>query len=251
MKETGVIFQGWGVRSIQDDLKTMTRRTKGLKKINENPDEWEMLGHGYLEGSLCFLFRNKVTEDSIWIKCPYGDRIWVRESGVLSKPYFNGQEGLWWTFKDGSQTFSSGYASYIQNPPRTDEWWKKGPFKLTPSIHMPRWASRLTLEIVSVRPERMKEISPEDCIKEGLKCLSKDQGRTYKYGMPDRDGWPGGIDDGWPWHEWRISPVDAYERIWTDINGAGSWEKNPWVWAIEFKRIVKEVQRDRDEPQNL
>jgi hypothetical protein len=102
---------------------------------------------------------------------------------------------------------------------------------------LPSWASRITLEIVNVRVERLQDISADDAIAEGLKGITMDW-RLVKYGIPDADGYPGTDDIGWPWEDWRISPVDAYRRLWESINGSGSWDANPWVWVIEFRRIV-------------
>lgn len=105
-----------------------------------------------------------------------------------------------------------------------------------PSIHMPRWASRISLEITGIRVERLQDISEEDAIDEGLKAITKD-GKLIKYGIPDRDGYPGADDFGWNWGDWDKSPVLAYKRLWQSINGKGSWDLNPFVWVIEFKRI--------------
>jgi len=101
---------------------------------------------------------------------------------------------------------------------------------------MPRWASRISLEITGIRVERLQDISEEDAIDEGLKAITKD-GKLIKYGIPDRDGYPGADDFGWNWGDWDKSPVLAYKRLWQSINGKGSWDLNPFVWVIEFKRI--------------
>lgn len=106
----------------------------------------------------------------------------------------------------------------------------------SPSIHMPRWASRMLIEITNVRVERLQNISEEDAIAEGLKAATKD-GKTIKYGIPDRDGYPGNDDIGWGWCDWNVSPVLAYKRLWGSINGTESWDLNPWVWILEFKMV--------------
>jgi len=103
---------------------------------------------------------------------------------------------------------------------------------------MPRWASRITLEITAVRVERLHDISEADAVAEGLACITKDGDRTRKYGIPDADGMPGTDDHGWPWNEWRSDPREAYRKLWESINGPGSWDLNPWVWVIEFKRVT-------------
>ena len=85
-----------------------------------------------------------------------------------------------------------------------------------PSIHMPRWASRITLEITGVRVERLQDISPEDCWAEGIQEM-RDAG--------DENG------------ELRGSVKQDYQALWESINGPGSWNANPWVWVVEFKRL--------------
>jgi len=77
-----------------------------------------------------------------------------------------------------------------------------------PSIHMPRWASRINLEVVSVRVERLQNISEDDALAEGITLVER-----------------------------GTSPVDQFKKLWESINGPGSWEANPWVWVVEFKRI--------------
>ena len=93
---------------------------------------------------------------------------------------------------------------------------------------------RQKLEIVSIRVERLHDITEEDAIREGLAKITKDGGRNWKYGIPDKDGLPGTDDIGWPWIEWEISARDAFKKLWVKINGDDSWKDNPWVWRIEF-----------------
>jgi hypothetical protein len=83
---------------------------------------------------------------------------------------------------------------------------------------MPRWASRTLLEVVAVRVERLQEISETDAIAEGL--------------LRDRNGWRGAPD-----LPWFASPIAAYRSLWESINGAGSWDANPFVWVVEFRRL--------------
>lgn len=100
--------------------------------------------------------------------------------------------------------------------------------KTTPSIHMPRWASRLTLRITDVRVERLQDISETDSLAEGIQKVGS---RWEAQGICATP----------------VSAVDAYRLLWSYINGAGSWATNPWCWCLSFsveKRNVDDVLRD-------
>lgn len=138
-----------------------------------------------------------------------GDRLWIRET--------------WHPDGDPGPSYRADY-----HPASGDGWgWK-------PSIHMPRWASRLTLLVTEVRVQRLQGINEEDAKAEGLATVTKD-GKFWKWGIPDRDGLPGTDDVGWPWVDWCRDPRDAYRKIWESLHGPGSWEANPWVAAISFE----------------
>lgn len=87
-----------------------------------------------------------------------------------------------------------------------------GILRWRPSIHMPRWASRITLEIVDIRVQRVQDISGPDCWAEGIARAGWD---CERYG----------------------SVVECYRDLWESINGPGSWDVNPWVWVVEFHRL--------------
>lgn len=130
------------------------------------------------------------------VRCPYGvpgDRLWVRESWYSPPRPLNDCLGY---VADGDYPHGMAY-------------------RVRPSIHMPRCASRITLEITGVRVERLQDISEADCIAEGVETLGRDIGRE--------------------------APYDAaklkYASLWESINGPGSWDANPFVWVIEFKRL--------------
>ncbi|EAN8636202.1 hypothetical protein CVP48_17490 [Salmonella enterica] len=141
------------------------------------------------------------------IPCPFGqpgDRIWVRETfrvhsratDVATLVYRASVRNSW-----TEQTHRVPVA--VCNKPVTPEKW-------TPSIHMPRWASRITLEITDVRVERLNSISDSDASKEGCCIADMESGDCLS---------------------------DVFTRLWASIYGDDSWQANPWVWVIEFKRV--------------
>lgn len=111
--------------------------------------------------------------------------------------------------------------------------------KISP-IHMPRWASRFTLELVSVRVQRVQEISPHDAWAEGIEppaChLALECGSDTNFGLGSYDDALSNAAGGKPWGE-CFCAVEAFSLAWDAIHGKGAWERNDWVWAIEFKRV--------------
>lgn len=231
-KEYPLPFSGEMTRAIGKGIKNQTRRTKGLKMVNLEPDRysnprWRMEPEGTF-----WLLDDSLSDSIITLKCPYGepgDRLWIREAfcyaEVKDRPYGDPRVAY-----KADLEMSAGYKELGPD--------ERPKFK--PSIHMPRWASRGVLENTGVRLERLQDISEEDAKGEGLNALTKDGGRTIKYGIADRDGWPGNDDEGWPWEEWSVDPRVAYRRLWQFINGPCSWDANPWVWVINFP-ILKDM----------
>ena len=130
--------------------------------------------------------------------------------------------------------------------------WDRSIPKWKPSIHMPRWASRITLEITDVRVERLQNISEADAIAEGIAPLFSGEEVAGRPDcaldpMPWRNYlWHGHVgrsilaaqSDAWP-HQFSSydTAVGSYSSLWASINGAESWDANPWVWAVSFKRV--------------
>lgn len=242
-KERPILFSGPMVRAILDGRKTQTRRIV-------KPNHLEMV-EAVLVTNGQWVFETL----DYSLTTPYGkpgDSLWVRESwrigawneyGEFCIDYIadNSARKEWLRCYDGDM-FERLQMQSTDDCDKSDikmvdgGWtWKPGesPCRVRPSIHMPRWASRITLDITGVRVERLQDISKEDAMAEGLKCLTKDL-PTYKYGIPDRDELPGNDDFGWPWEEWKVDPRKSYKTLWEKINGPGSWDTNPWVWVIEF-----------------
>jgi hypothetical protein len=200
-KTRPVLFKGEMVRGILKRRKTHTRR---IFKLPRGTTWYEELG-GQDEGWF--------TDGKGWwnveeMSCPYGkpgDQLWVRETWARSRNnwlYAADAVG-----RDGPQ----------EEVPEWD-WDSSIPNRWRPSIHMPRAASRITLAIKEVWVERLNQISRDDAISEGL-FLNKNR---WECG----NGLVG-----------QSSPEDAYCDLWESINGPGSWDENPWVWAIEFEMV--------------
>lgn len=192
MKERGIIFNGEMVRAILDGRKTQTRRI--VKNVMLDNGIWLKKPTKTRSGTT-----THVLDAPKHNLCPLGkigDRLYVREA-----------------FKAGVCTESTIAYKATHKPSDLEEGWYEE-IKWTPSIHMPRRYSRITLEITDVRVERLNDISNDD---------AKSEGCWYGRG--------GGVPDK------AITPSDQFPTLWEEIYGDGSWSSNPWVWVIEFKRI--------------
>lgn len=165
-------------------------------------------------------------------KCRPGDLLYVRESFAHVG-----------SLDPGLLVFKADYPTCVpgqyENVPANI---KDAGYRWRPSIHMPRSASRLTLEVTSTRIEPLVDLSWNDALAEGIEALSKDGGRTFKYGIPDRDGLPGTDDFGWPWSDWDLTPQLAFARLWTKLHGPNAWAERPDVFALTF--IVHQLNVD-------
>ena len=218
MKERPILFSGPMVRAILDGRKTQTRR------IVKQVPHWEHCGKDIMEWGLSDCYTEE--DGTHWLDiqtdvddnshkeifCPYGqtgDRLWVRETWA---PLAVSSKGAY-------------YRADIENP-------KRGGWK--PSIHMPRWASRITLEVTGARVERLQDISRGDAIAEGVdwkRCPTyqsiesfTEQRLAQKLGMAC-------------FPVLTIDYIGGYKRLWESINGPGSWNDDPFVWVVNFKRV--------------
>lgn len=156
--------------------------------------------------------------DILWatnqVKCPYGlqgDRLWVRET---------------WRIKEDSEGKIVEYRAGGSMNLNDSIYNLSGKFILLgwhSSIHQPRFCSRILLDIINIRVERLQDISEEDVIAEGIESAEFDDGIFYQNYSPIE--------------VWQKDPVFSYRTLWESINGAGSWNLNPWVWVVEFKRL--------------
>ena len=216
MKERPILFSGAMVRALLAGTKTQTRRVckpaATLSAVVEIPDPLER-GQVY-NGSH---FGDE--DGNIQFASPYGgigDRLWVRES--FSK--IIGQSGGW-IETDYRATYTHG--DRLGDTLGIKKRW-------TPSIHMPRDASRITLEVTGVRVERLKDISEADARAEGCKPIENGiWWKNYTY--------PAGIDGKPTKVVGYRNATQSYRSLWELINGPDSWQANPWVFVVEFKRI--------------
>lgn len=217
MKESPILFSGPMVRAILEGRKTQTRRA-AIK--TSQPDNVYITDFDAEE--IMIEIENKHSGARYWKECPYGkpgDRLWVRESG-WERPERTAK-----MMREGADTWPRfAYAADSWNEQDRSDF-KAWGFKPRPSIHMPRWASRILLEITGVRVERLAGISEEDAVAEGI----YNDGDEIPFNGP-----------------WFVEPhdtqgystaSDCYCALWEKINGAGSWMENPWVWVVQFKRV--------------
>ncbi|HIG3137083.1 hypothetical protein M1V68_21690 [Klebsiella pneumoniae] len=201
MTERGMIFNAEMVRAILDGRKTQTRRT-----VKPQPDEDGLA---------------KVTNGP-WVdtsernyRCPFGaagDRIWVRETWAeagASAP----------DLKLYRANYPEHVPSIYENVPPAEE------IRWTPSIHMPRTASRILLEITDVRVERLNAISEEDAEAEGIDMEALYDSQDCYDCIADHN------------MTGRPTVTGAFKYLWESIYGEEGWKSNPWVWVIEFKRV--------------
>ena len=196
MKERPILFSAPMVRALLDGSKTQTRRV--VKPQPEWDGKWFQWG-GHKPNSKYGACAGNSLSTTFWMldACPYGkpgDRLWVRETFLIADA--RAKHLPPWV-----------YAADYSYKDRPSTRWK-------PSIHMPRAASRITLEIVRVRIERLQDISEADAKTEGWPVHMPSDPRGY------------------------TSPKQWYAMLWNAINGPESWALNPWVWVVEFK-VVK------------
>ncbi|MEX0548987.1 hypothetical protein [Raoultella terrigena] len=219
MKERGMIFNGEMVRAILDGRKTQTRRIMAPQPADDiergifpNPEVigWKS-SRRHKHGSTTAHF------------CHYGkpgDRIWVRET--FQGPLFD-YDLMDSYCKDSTPFEKPEFCVYKADGVPAPEFYDADDelhCRWRPSIHMPRWASRILLEITDVRVERLSAISQEDAQAEGMELT----GWRPTYSDPDSGGEV-------------MTPYDNFAELWSSIYGDESWKANGWVWVISFKRV--------------
>ena len=227
MRESPILFSAPMVRAILDGRKTVTRRL-----VKPQPT-WGSHGENGDSSLFCASWKGRLlgvdgAREWFMTQCPYGqpgDHLGVREPWRVpaSLDDLSGKQ-------IAEKCLDAGYrkpwcpTQYEADGARTSqrEWHEFGsklgestPGRYRHARFMPRWASRLTLEVTGVRVERLQNITEQGAIAEG--CVA--------------------VDDGPSWH----TAADAFEALWKSLNGAESWNSNPWVWGVEFRRIEQEA----------
>jgi hypothetical protein len=229
MKSRPILFTGEMVRALLAGTKTQTRRIV-KHEICANGYRYDKVsGHvscysDYLspgdnvirikdDGLVCTFH---ISEAPAF--CPYGhvgDQLWVREAWDFIGTNMN-RHGRTHSVQDGVVRYQADNTQLtIETAWNNVELWMARKPGGKPSIHMPRWASRITLEITDVRVQRLQEISEEDAKDEGVAETIHSAGWDYER----------------PW-------ACGYRALWESINGPGSWALNPWVWALTFRRVT-------------
>lgn len=217
MKERGMIFNGEMVRAILDGRKTQTRRPVKFPVLDKN------LG--------CELAGNELAGElsaGNYLNSAFGkpgDRIWVRET--FQGPLFD-YEQMDAYLEDSSRFETPEFCQYAADGGHRPEYqdaddnlrhgWR-------PSIHMPRWASRILLEITDVRVERLNAISEEDAEAEGIDMEALYDSQDCYDCIADHN------------MTGRPTVTGAFKYLWESIYGEESWKANGWVWVISFKRV--------------
>lgn len=220
VRERPILFSGEMVRALLSEASPKTQTRRAVKnayivdvrtvkpamqpRFDNHTHDWWLPG---------------ASAPAAALKCPYGkpgDRLWVRESWQYYDWNGEGEPCIRYSADNATAWPEPGVdewadrlldiwaalslpENYNIDNRASDRTWR-------PSIHMPRWASRITLEITDVRVERLQAISAADCWAEGIP------------------------------HSPDVNPIHEYQELWESINGPGSWEANPFVWAISFKR---------------
>lgn len=202
MKERPILFSAPMVKALLAGRKTQTRR---IVKPTFNE----------LRAQLPTCSPFSISTEAGLVSCPYGaigDRLWVKET------WFTDAEDR---VKPTELAPAVDCIEYAADAVGSEVLVRK----LRPSLFMRRWMSRITLEIISVRAERLQAISEVDSRAEGIRPVS--------FGLHN--------DSGFEWspeEDATDTAKESYRALWESINGAGSWALNPWVWVVEFRRVT-------------
>lgn len=223
-KEHPILFSSQMVKAILEGRKTITRRVIKPQPILTTARGRQIIGDEFHEWPVGIIRRISLLKHDMILKCPYGqvgDRLWVREAlKVITVPeqrfkHINGEDTI--CDKDIVYSADDNFLEW-EFPPDHKLSKRMEKYGYCPSIFMPRWTSRIMLEITNIRVERLQGVTEEDAQKEG-------------------------------WHIKNLNPIETYDpvvmnkarewftNLWDSLNGKKyPWKSNPWVWVIEFVR---------------
>lgn len=235
MKERPILFSGPMVKALLSGAKTQTRRLVGLDTLQvSNTPGYDLTWRG--RAPLRSIAQQRRHSGGCWQDvstgrflglCPYGvpgDRLWVRETWASSRVHD--------TTRPSGLPMAAGEAPttwYAADGTAEESWLNRGRWR--PSIHMPRWASRITLEVTDVRVERLQDISEEDARAEGMDWAAPLVLPGERIDDDREDPREVGYGSG-------SFALQNFRKLWDSINGKRvPWATNPWVFAISFKRL--------------
>ena len=226
-KERPIIFNAQEVNAVLAGDKTQHR----LPVLNSEQVaagyEWDFSADG--DAAIFYKYAGDgiSIEKTLLIGCPFGaigDRLWVQELHARTE----------------NEDLLTRTHYYADGPLTLDLRHDAGLLIKYAAKSMPRWASRLLLEITDIRIERVQDISEDDALElGGFEALSIDGGHTWKYGLlensvpfDDKED-----NESYYWSKWSLDYKDAVMCLWDNIHGKGAWDRNDWVWVVEFKII--------------
>lgn len=230
MKERPILFSAPMVRALLAGTKTQTRRIIKPQPYIDAMGNFCWNGGNYGQDMHGRPLSDSLASPLPWsdtgkVRCPYGapgDRLWVKETFRFTSEFDDSSPS-----RVADMCLDAGFRSpwaplqYEADNTRRDWKWTgtppghlPQPGKTRVSIHMPRWASRITLEITGARVERLQECKEVDSEAEGVDFLRH---------IPDADE--------------TLTAKQLYACLWDSINGNGAWGANPWVWVVEFRRL--------------
>lgn len=224
-----IIFSDSRIEAIRQDQKTVTRRIVKWPVLGRRqPNHMQRL---YLRENIAELFMACARGGSV---CPHGQTgqvLWVREGWQIETGATANDLSALIRYRDlSTRRVQMPSENPMSHGLAFDRW--RSP------IHMPRWASRLSLKVLSIRIEQLQEITPEDARKEGADFGSSGEhglyAARYLTELMKHKG-PGPKPEFNP--PAAANPLDLFKAQWAAIHGQTSWDENPWVWRIEFERI--------------